>query len=759
MTGIASRLLAVLLLAGASRLGAGELDLSWRDGVPWLEATGGAGRRLVLERSEGLRGLREWREVARVSDRLFPYADGASSGRAHGFYRLVVSAAGADDDWSNQLVVPGGALWLPGAGGGLAATASVKWSIILDAADRVYFQDSEAYPYHLQFARARLPGYGAMGPVAFGQQSLYPGESQRMVLGSVFRAPDPAVREVGIEISGAVAFPVEPVAGWLETVRGRLAVPDGWRVYYMPSVEQRDAAEAARDWLADRGIVVSGLERWAEENTCYSEGWALGKLVWLKASEIPAALADGRLGLTDILVTDRVPSELPALAGYVSLAPATPNSHVVLLARSGLLPMALAAGDGLRAELESLAGREVLLVVDGSGGGCRIRLQDTTGQLTDERRREILAMKQGGPLAVVPRRHRGKLVVPADSLTPADVAFTGGKAAHFGFLRRALPDHSPHPARAITFDLWDSLMTRERPGGGTLGAFIAARLARHVYPPQIAALREDLAVIRDAITASDFTAAERAEVMAELWQAGLHGARIRFRSSTNLEDTASFSGAGLYDSFSGCLEDDADGDASGPSHCDPGEASERGVFRAIRKVYASFYNENAVLERLRFGVPEAHTGMALLVHFSVPDEEELANGVATLELQRAPTREVTVRMVSQAGADPVTNPESGATAEVVVASYAGAAVEAAALVLAEPSSLTAPGETVMRWTDDYRILLGQLEAAARAWEAFFPGSQPVELDFEYKKQRPGVIGLKQMRPVPRPEPIPPPEIP
>jgi hypothetical protein len=748
--------MACLLLAGCSRVGAGELGLLWERGAPWLRVAERPGQRLVLEHSDGLRG---WREVARVTDQLFPYVDEAARGRAAGFYRLGVSGVGADDDWSNQLVVPGGALWLPGAGGGLAAMASVKWSILLDAADRVYFQESVKYPYHLQFARARLPGYGAMGAVAFGLQSLYSGEAQRMVLGSVFRAPDPVVREVGIEIAGAEAFPVERVAEWFETVRSRLAAPDGWRIYYMPSTEQRDVSEAARGWLAARGIVVSGLDRWVPQTTCYSEGWALGKLVLLKASEIPAALADGRLGLGDILVTDRVPSELPALAGTVSLTPATPNSHVVLLARSGLLPLVYAAGAGWRAELESLAGREVLLVAEGSGTGGRMEVRDTTGLLTDERRREILAMKRTGPLAVVPRRNLGKRVVPAEGLTPADVAYVGGKAAHFGVLRRALPDHSPHPAVAIPFDLWDSLMTRERPGGSPLGAFIAARMARHVYPPQMGALREDLTAIRDAILASDFTASERAEVMAGLWQAGLHGARIRFRSSTNLEDTARFSGAGLYDSFSGCLEDDADADAAGPSHCDPSESSERGVFRAIRKVFASFYNENAVIERLRHGVDESVAGMALLVHFSVPDEQEMANGVATVEWHRGNPHEVTVRIVSQAGADPVTNPESGATAEVVVARSAGAALEAASLELAEPSSLMPPGETVMRWTDDYRILLGQLEAASRAWEAYFPGAEPVELDFEYKKQRPGVIGLKQMRPVPRPVPVPPPTIP
>ena len=106
---------------------------------------------------------------------------------------------------------------------------------------------------------------------------------------------------------------------------------------------------------------------------------------------------------------------------------------------------------------------------------------------------------------------------------------------------------------------------------------------------------------------------------------------IRFRSSSNVEDTEQFVGAGLYDSFSGCLADDLDDDTAGPCRCDPAEPKERGVFRAIRKVYASFYNDDAYLERLRHGIDEAQVGMGLLVHHSFPDEIERANGVATLK--------------------------------------------------------------------------------------------------------------------------------
>ena len=101
-----------------------------------------------------------------------------------------------------------------------------------------------------------------------------------------------------------------------------------------------------------------------------------------------------------------------------------------------------------------------------------------------------------------------------------------------------------------------------------------------------------------------------------------------------MEDSEDFIGAGLYDSYSGCLADDLNDDNNDSCACDPNEDGERSVFRAIRGVFASFYNENAFLERLRHGVEEAEAGMAVLVHHSFPDEIELANGVATLRSPR-----------------------------------------------------------------------------------------------------------------------------
>ena len=697
-----------------------------------------------------------------MPDRLFAYGDWSAELGPQGFYRLVSRPIESTDDWSNQLWPVGGALFTPGSGTGLAATRYAKFSLLLDHPDRVYFQDSVTWPYHYHFARARLPEYGSMTILEYNAQSLYANPNQRMVLGSVLRAPDPQVREVGIEVTGAEAFPATRMVDWVESVQRRLVLESGWRAFYLPSVEQRATAEANRALFEARGITVDSLARWATENSCYSPGWALGRLVFVPGPEITVALGDGRLAFGDILVTDQVPAELPVLAGYLSTTPATPNSHVAILARSLLLPFAHANGTGLQAEIASLYGREVLLVIEENDGKCQITLIDPTGRLTPERRREILESKKGGPLDITPKASAGAFSLGADPLTPANLGHVGGKAANFGFLRRSLADDSPSPAIAFTFDLWDAYLDQALPGfGQTLRQFIQSRLGGHVYPPAVNALRADLAAVRDAVQrTADFSASQRSAIVTALQTAGLQGRKIRFRSSTNVEDSDSFSGAGLYDSYSGCLEDDLDANQSGPSLCDSEEPEERGVFRAMRKVYASFYNENAFLERLRHGLDESTVGMALLVHFSSPDSEEMANGVATLALDKTgPQREAAARIVTQLGAESVTNPNPTRRPETVIAMLTGTNTASAVLTVEQYSSLTPANVTVMPWTSDYRTLVDQLNTASLAYEAHYPDRSRFELDFEFKRLVPGRVGLKQIRIVPHPVPVPPPTIP
>jgi hypothetical protein len=349
------------------------------------------------------------------------------------------------------------------------------------------------------------------------------------------------------------------------------------------------------------------------------------------------------------------------------------------------------------------------------------------------------------------------LALDCDGLTPADARFVGGKAAWYSLLRRAVPDRSPH-ALAFTFDLWDGYMNQTMGDGRTLGATITSLLQSHSYPPDVARLRADLATVRALIAdAADFSSTQRTQVLAAL--TGFDTNRnVRFRSSANIEDGETYSGAGLYDSYSGCLGDDTDGDTAGPSCCDPTETSERGVFRALRKVFASFYNENAFIERRRLGLIETNAGMAVLVHYSFPDTNELANGVAVLEsVLTSNVWQTTVSLVTQQGAASITNPQDGQQAEMVRAIYSGQLTNTT-MEARQWSSLTTNGLMVLAWDSDYRELLRYLHAVSEEYKNTTGPRERIALDFEYKKDRADGLVIKQVRPLPKPPIVPPPEI-
>lgn len=701
---------------------------------------------LLIEQSDD---LRSWRPFAQVLGNLEPYAVRRSP---RSYFRSRMRERAVVDDWSNQLDLRDEDLMVAVPSG----ISFAKFTLpLVEGAERVFFQDTNTYPFHYQFVVGRLPGYEQLTLAEFDEVALRRAK-QELVLGSVLLPRDASLQEAAIQFSGNEVFTVDEISRWYPQVCSRLAPLDGsWRFFYMPSFEQREVAFANVPLFSERGIEVDSPTRWVSEHRCYAEGWAFGTLVFVPGDEIDAAYGDGRLTNADILLTDGVPAEIPVVAGVLSLEPATPNSHVALLAQSFRLPFAFASGAGFQDHLKALVGRDILLVVTREAGGeCQIEVTDTTGRLMPSERQAISDLKKAPAPDIRPKRTTGAFVVDVSEMTPSQIDQVGGKAANFGFLRRAIPEHAPSPAWALTFDLWDAFLSQSLNGGSALEERIAERLDGVTYPPDLSKLRPALTEIRTWFEVkARFTESQRSEILRGL-EAFSPNQKIRFRSSTNVEDSESFSGAGLYDSFSGCLADALDDDVIGPSHCDSTKADERGVFRAIKKVYASFYNENAYVERLRHGLDEAEVGMAVLVHHSFPDAEEEANGVASMEITYSEEAErlIEIEVVTQLGAVSVTNPDGSQQPEVVRV--------ADMLTLRQASSLLEGDQRhVLTWPDDYEALVELLDRAALAYEAFHGDQKNRVLDFEYKKMKDVGLVVKQIRALPQPLVIPPPEIP
>jgi len=824
--------------------------------------------------------------------------------------------------WKNQVVFPYDAFCDRGISKETAKW--IKFTILREPYDPnvVYFQDcsKKQFAFHYSFAAEVLDPFRGMTAQQFNAVTLFE-KDQKAILGTVILPPaavwptQPQFREYGIQFVRQDPFTREQIRDLFHLVKAHVAAPADVQVFYFPTYEQQAAASANRDWFESQGILLSSTARWARGNTCYSQGWAFGRLHYVPAGDIARAYHNGTLKPGDILLTDGVPAEVPFVAGIVSLAPSTPNSHVAILARTYMVPfvhMALAADAEY---VQQLTGHRILFSAYEDEFGADVWIMDTDDLLDDAAAAEILQLKAPAPLNISPTASLGVFGVSTEGLEAADIQYAGGKAANFSILRAALPENSPR-AMALTFDVWkafldqpltpapdiallsgehmlfwadgdgdrgpthtsfrlskdgeslslfdidgatlldsiefgrqesdvssgrsvdgggvwqsfasptpglpNSIATGETTGGLVINEFmadnkgtledpyepgeypdwielynasdqalilngmyltddaneptqwqippeiigltlreeIARRLSKYtVYPPaDMQVLSRDLASIRSLFTNAAVTrfAADLREGVIDVLMDPTHGfdpgVPLRFRSSTNVEDSMDFIGAGLYDSYSGCLGDAIDLDDAGPCACDPNRESERDIFQAIRRVFASFYNDNAYLERLRHGLDEANVGMAVVVHHSFPDEIELANGVATVERKGAGAN-THITLVSQQGDVSVTNPEDGSTPEeATVTIYPSGSMVPPKLVRA--SSLVRLGGTVMTWSADYtdltKLLIRVSDEFART-----TGKTEYILDLEYKKVAPGGqvlpaggLVVKQVRQVP-----------
>ena len=663
---------------------------------------------------------------------------------------LLVGPALAGMNWKNVVDVPGDPFfhWEGDAG-----PSWIKFTILTSAPNTVYFQDSNLYLFHYDFATTELPPFVGMSQEDFDNATLH-AAGQLGILGAVLIPPTAAGQHVtpeyGIQLVRQDPYAATEARDILQSVAASLNLQPGYQAYYMPTLEQEAVAEANADFFAAEGFPVSSPARWNDGNSCYSHGWAIGTLKYFPADQIESAFLAGQLTPDDILLTDAVPAEIPFLAGVLSLGPGTPNSHVALLSQTFGVPYAYLALSPDAQKAQDLVGHRAALRVLDNFGACQVRIVDTDDELDQATVDSLLALKEPPPLNISPMQTYGAYSAPTDGLTPADIQYFGGKAANTGILRQSIPANT-RVSTAFSFDLWNGFLDQLLANSNTLRQEIAQILAPFSYPPDMQALDDALDSIRDLIKDTDetsFSLALQTAVLTTL-QDPQYGfdpfQKLRFRSSTNVEDSDQFTGAGLYDSFSGCLADDLDANQTGPSLCDPEQSSERGVFRAIRKVFASFYNFNAYLERLRYGVNENEVGMALLVHHSFPDPIELANGVATFN--HGPGSLKHAYLVLQPGANSVTNPEPGQVPEEVDVTISGSGAIYPFVV--QYSNLLQLGDTVLEFTEEYETLTQLLIDAADHY-AFVTGLSEFVLEYEFKKIEPDDhLVVTQVRRVPQ----------
>jgi hypothetical protein len=723
-----------------------KLAVAIREGIPELSSTRKTNSIVSVERSFD---LQQWEEFAQFEHRVSPYRD-TTAISSTAYYRAL-SLTTQQIPFANQFEAFS---WWSAlkSGGDRFNVTYAKFVIDLSEPEKVYFH--QAFLHH-DFVRSYLRPYLGISAGDFEQISVST-NNQKLLLGTVIFQPSAfGHSEYGIQFVGKDPYPVEFVARAFRTVQSRIVLSSAWRAFYFPEQEQARSAEQNREAFLAEGIELSSLSRWNILDSTYSKGWAVGTLKYFTVDQVPSAWSSGTLTEHDILLTDSIPADLPPFAGIISFNPSSPGSHVAILAQADHRPYAYLATPALRERARALVGAKVLFrasdpdtivqtLYPGAPGTEFITLIDISDQYEDVTT-QLTNFLAAAPLPYPAKQTAPTLTADPTNLTLADTKYFGGKAANFGLLRRTIPARSPR-AIAFSFNLWDTFMAQEISPGRSLRTEIASRLARLGPDSSPTTRAVELGAIQSLIKNARFSSATENEIVDAL-QSFDPQRNIRFRSSSNVEDGETFTAAGLYDSYSGCVADDLDFDDQGPSICDNTESDERGVFRAIKKVFASFYNDEAYRQRVRRGVKEEEVGMALLVHESFPDEIELANGVvvATLTRTGGGTSFVTLVQSTQKGAVSVSNPDSGAVPEIIMGGP-----HTSYYSIQQHSSLVPFGTSVMSGDNNF-ALHDLIRQTAYAYAELFPEKKTITLDYEFKLIASGLI-IKQIRPVPSPAP-------
>lgn len=477
----------------------------------------------------------------------------------------------------------------------------------------------------------------------------------------------------------------------------------------------------------------------------YTEGVAYGTLRRIKLTELSAATNARSFGWRDVLVLDQAPADLETIiSGAVTGTAQGALSHLnVRSAARGTPNCYLNDAYNL---LSAWEGKLVRLECGASYWSVE--------EATPERAEAFWATLRPPPVVITApdldwSTPSGLLQLPTDSVEARELARRryGAKGANLSILYQRFPSQYQMPGFLIPFRYYSEFMRNHGwsvdLGAGPQSVSFADTMSAWLADPSFrtdAALRASrLASLRSAMEGSPI----ELDLSSAIQQSfGTDSRMLRFRSSSNVEDALAFNGAGLYESASGCLADDLDGDEIGPSRCDPTESKERTVRRALTRVWASLWTPEAYDERDWYSIDQRLAVMGVLVDPRAKDEQ--ANFVA---FSGNPTTAADNRYLvnAQPGDYEVVSADPGIFPEADLLTLDNGQVSAIERV--RGSSQLSPGTWVL--SDEQLRTLGNLLwqiTQSYPLDEGAPSKGIVLLDTEWKILADGQWVVKQVRP-------------
>lgn len=296
---------------------------------------------------------------------------------------------------------------------------------------------------------------------------------------------------------------------------------------------------------------------------------------------------------TDIIVLKETPLVLPKVKGIIINQFQTPLSHLSILGRNRKIPIyahKLVFKDSAIIKLNS---KKVCLEV--LSNSFKIKLTN-----------KIKVPKHNKKKVKLKYNLKVDSLIDIRYLNKKSFKYTGHKASNFGALFKLSNKYNfkvPEAAFVIPFYFYNQHVKKSK-----AKELINNLLAQKSIPKNKDSLKTILKSIRNEIRAKPLDSLFLKSINHKI-RSNSGWTRMRFRSSTNAEDANGFSGAGLYTSKTGIIDD-----------------KKKSFEKAITKVWASLWSYKAFSEREYYNINHNNVYMAILVHRSFPNEE--VNGVA-----------------------------------------------------------------------------------------------------------------------------------
>lgn len=471
--------------------------------------------------------------------------------------------------------------------------------------DQLWFQNSELYPIHWDFAHTHLSGNGLpyVSELGIFNSIEYYSPDRRFILGAVSYYEGPQV--YAYELSPYDTADVDMITTAYRAIRDNSYF--GNELYFHPTSTAIDTLVPS---LPDDIKVITTDELFAGiVYQPYNLGTTTGLLRFYTSTEVDGGYTPFR----ELVVLDGIPNDISITAGIVTTEFQTPLAHInVLSINRGTPNMGLKDAQN-DPQMLALKDKWVELTVGPFEWTIKEITADEAEAWWEEHKPDPLDVPVIDDTTTDLRDVEDIIIDGNDLGSEIQLGLTrfGSKGTNYSALYDIGPAVPIQDAYVIPFHYYNQHMEENGLRDQLLTMMADPEWPDPVYrEEQLEAFKLDIvaAPLNDAFLQMVF---DKATVKF----AG-NGPEIdwRYRSSTNAEDLGTFTGAGIYNSQTGDPDLGVDSSAEGS------------VEWAIKEAWANLWNPRAYEEREYYSIDQTKVGMALLATPNFPDEE--ANGVA-----------------------------------------------------------------------------------------------------------------------------------